>query len=82
MLQRTFKNQLQSTIPLVSCCFGGINNPKSSIAVGVSDQICAAMGDELSAVVSDVTLGVETQWSLGCLLSVQCCSMSQPVFWL
>lgn len=82
MLQRTFQNQVQNAIPLVSCCFGGINNPKSSIAVGVSEQIYAVMGDELSAMVSDVTLGAETQWSLGCLLSVQCCSMSRPVFWL
>lgn len=42
------KYELPSAIPLVSCCFGSINNLKSSIALGVSHQIYAGLGDELS----------------------------------
>lgn len=82
MLQRIFTNQLQIAVPLLSCCFGSINNHKGSIALGLSAQICAVLYDEPSAVQSDVIVQSETQRSLGCLASVQCHSVSDPVSWL
>lgn len=82
MLQRIFTNWLQIAVPLLSCCFGIINNHKGSIALGLSAQIHAVLCVELSAVQSDVIIQSETQQSLGCLSSVQCHSVSDPVFWL